>query len=168
MARTSILSFYLREQAKWRDEVAREHRDSDSYDAAQALRAAADHVDGLEDNDPDFDPLVRAGWIRNGAFLPNDAAKEFLRRYGYRRDSRPRDLPFGLACCADSNHALLLERSLRGKATKQGLRVVALRARDTRRPFWESYALTTQMGVTRLEEATLLEIRDYLLRRERG
>ncbi|MFT4217266.1 MAG: hypothetical protein QM619_08815 [Micropruina sp.] len=168
MARTSILSFYLREQARWRDGVAREHGDPDSYGGAQALRAAADYVDGLGDDDHDFDTLVRAGWIRNGEFLPNDAAKEFLRRYGYRRSARPRDLPFGLACCADPDHALLLERSLRGKATKQGLRVVSLRARDTRRPFWESYALTTQMGVTRLDEATLLEIRDYLLQCERG
>ena len=168
MARTSILSFYLREQAKWRDRVAREHGDPDSYDAAEALREAADYVDCLADDDPDFDALARAGWIRDGEFLPNDAAKEFLRRYGYRRRSTPRDLAFGLACCADSNHALLLERSLRGKATKQGLRVIALRARDTRRPSWESYALTTQMGVTRLDEATLLQIRDYLLRCERG
>lgn len=125
MASTSILSFYLREQATWRDRVGRKHGDPDSYDAAHALRTAADYVDCLADDDPDFDALVQAGWIRSGKFLPNDAAKEFLRRYGYRRSTTPRDLSFGLACCADPNHALLLERSLRGKATKQGLRVIA-------------------------------------------
>lgn len=168
MAKTSILSFHLRQQAEWREGVAIEHGDLDSRHAAHALRAAADHIDGLGDDDPDFEVVVRAGWVRNGDFLPNEAAKEFLRRYGYRRSCVPRDLPFGLACCADPNHAANLERSVRGRATQQGLRLVALRPRDTRRPAWESYAVMTAMGVTRLEEATLLGARDYLERAHRG
>lgn len=163
MAKTSILSFHLREQAKWRDGVTVEHGDFESDDAASALRAAADYVDGVGDDDPNFDILVRAGWLLNGEFRPNAAAKEYLRRYGYRRLCKPRDLLFGLACCADANHSLVLERSLRGLATQQGLRLVALRSRDTHRPTWESYAVTTQMGVTRVEETTLLGAQDYLL-----
>jgi hypothetical protein len=68
----------LNQQATWRDRKAADHpQDLRNAGSAQALRAAADHVMGLEPTDPRLQSLVSMPWVsglveEDGLLLPGE------------------------------------------------------------------------------------------------
>ena len=84
----SRLSAYLRQEAAWRDEKAVEYPDDPRNErSAQALRALADHVDGLSDGDENGRALeaLQERYALD-IFAPGDESEYLITRLGFHGD----------------------------------------------------------------------------------
>ena len=76
------LAEYLYEQARWRDLNTEEHPEDDrNRRSAEGLRALANYVHNLDDDDERLYVLAALDSDHHGAFRPGDEAERLTRRF---------------------------------------------------------------------------------------
>lgn len=158
------LADFLREQAEWRRDVAERHDDSASRRTARGFERAATELEAVGDDHPWIVTLVDTSWLTVDDFqTQDDRAQRYLNQFNRHVGMDWRDLLFSLAMFAGGDDVWRrYANSLRGRAAKFDLILTPLRPQDTRRPQWESYSLRTRMGLSRVEQDTLLALDRYL------